>query len=95
MGSPSPNKFKGAKQTHSLSTFQNGRFAGKGAFSMVREDLRISVPMFRSRPSTSHFHKAFESPNVAIKEIDHYDYNLPRRHANSRENQEADHNSKR
>jgi len=43
-------------------------------FSIVREALWISVPMFWSRPSTSHFHKAFESPNVTIKEIEHTDY---------------------
>jgi len=48
---------------------------------MERKHLRVSVPVFRTRPSPLSVYKDYENPNFIAKKTECKDYNLLRRHA--------------
>ena len=67
----------------------------ESAFSVVREIIRVSLPMFWLRSCTSHFYKDFEGPDVLTKEIKYFNYNLSGRHVTFGKNQGRDCTGKR
>ena len=48
--------------------------------SMVRQPVRISLPMFWTRASSKNFYKIIKSPNCSLETDQHSNHYLPRRY---------------
>ena len=52
--------------------------------SLVRETLRVSLPLFWNRPSSKNFHKITQNSSFSVASPEHTNYNLLGRHVADR-----------